>query len=61
MGATRMSAESRHGHVNADCRAHEIGNLYIASSSVFATGGVSNPTLTIIALAVRLGEHLARL
>jgi choline dehydrogenase-like flavoprotein len=61
MGATKMSAESRHGYVNADCRAHEVGNLYIASSSVFATGGVSNPTLTIIALAARLGEHLARL
>lgn len=61
MGTTRMSAESRDGYVNADCRAHEVGNLYIASSSVFATGGVSNPTLTIIALAARLGDHLARL
>jgi choline dehydrogenase-like flavoprotein len=47
--------------LQCDCRAHEIDNLYIASSSVFSTGGgVSNPTLTIVALAVRLGDHLAR-
>jgi choline dehydrogenase-like flavoprotein len=60
MGATRMSADPRHGYVDANCRAHEVDNLYIASSSVFSTGGVSNPTLTIIALAARLGGHLAR-
>lgn len=61
MGATRMSADPRDGYVDASCRAHELENLYIASSSVFSTGGVSNPTLTIVALAVRLGDHLARL
>jgi choline dehydrogenase-like flavoprotein len=61
MGATRMSADPRHGYVDANCRAHEVDNLYILSSSVFSTGGVSNPTLTIIALAARLGAHLARL
>ena len=61
MGATRMSADPKYGYVNANCRAHEIDNLYVASSSVFSTGGVANPTLTIIALAVRLGDHLAQL
>ncbi|HVZ38852.1 MAG TPA: GMC family oxidoreductase [Candidatus Kapabacteria bacterium] len=61
MGATRMSRDPRNGYVDGNCRSHEIENLYIASSSVFTTGGVSNPTLTIIALAVRLGDHLASL
>jgi choline dehydrogenase-like flavoprotein len=60
MGATRMSREPRNGYVDANCRSHEIANLYVASSSVFSTGGVSNPTLTIIALAVRLADYLAR-
>ncbi len=59
MGATRMSARPADGYVDANCRTHEVDNLYIASSSVFSTGGVSNPTLTIVALAVRLAEHLA--
>lgn len=61
MGATRMSSDPRNGYVDADCRSHEIANLYVSSSSVFVTGGVSNPTLTIIALAVRLADHLARM
>jgi len=58
MGASRMSADPRNGYVDANCKSHEIFNLYIASPSVFSTGGVSNPTLTLIALAARLGDHL---
>jgi len=58
MGTTRMSDTARHGVVNADCRVHNIANLYIAGSSVFPTGGYANPTLTIVALALRLAEHL---
>ena len=60
MGATRMSrdADSGEGIVNPDCRVHRIDNLYVASGSVFPTGGFANPTLTIIALALRLAEHL---
>ena len=59
MGATKMSAHPKDGYVNTDCRLHEIDNLYIASSSVMPTGGVANVTLTIIALALRLADHLA--
>jgi len=58
MGTTRMAASPEHGVVNADCRVHGIDNLYIAGSSVFTTGGASNPTLTIVALALRLADHL---
>jgi choline dehydrogenase-like flavoprotein len=58
MGATRMADSPRDGYVDANCRVHGVPNLYIASSSVFPTGGYANPTLTIIALAARLADHL---
>ncbi|MCZ6711877.1 MAG: GMC family oxidoreductase, partial [Gammaproteobacteria bacterium] len=58
MGATRMSADPRTGVVDSDCRVHGYANLYIAGSSVFATAGWANPTLTILALVRRLGDHL---
>jgi choline dehydrogenase-like flavoprotein len=59
MGATRMSHAASDGYVDCDCRVHGVDNLYIASSSLFPTSGYANPTLTIIALAARLGDHLA--
>jgi choline dehydrogenase-like flavoprotein len=58
MGTTRMHADARHGVVDADCRVHGIANLYVAGSSVFPTVGAANPTLTIVALALRLARHL---
>ena len=58
MGTTRMSGDPRTGVVDANCRLHGVGNLYVAGSSVFSTGGYANPTLTIVALALRLAEHL---
>lgn len=58
MGTTRMSAYARSGVVNADCRVHGIDNLFVAGSSVFPTSGWANPTLTILALAHRLADHL---
>jgi choline dehydrogenase-like flavoprotein len=58
MGTTRMSATPQTGVVNSDCRVHSVPNLYIASSSVFPTGGYANPTLTILALSLRLADHL---
>lgn len=58
MGTTRMSDEPATGVVDRDCRVHGIANLYVAGSSVFPTSGYANPTLTIVALAVRLAEHL---
>ncbi|MBX2797389.1 MAG: GMC family oxidoreductase [Myxococcales bacterium] len=58
MGTARMSADPATGVVDADCRCHDVGNLYLAGSSVFTTGGNANPTLTIVALALRLADHL---
>lgn len=59
MGTTRMHSDSRFGVVDADCRVHSMANLYVAGSSTFTTGGYVNPTLTIIAMGIRLGKHLA--
>jgi len=60
MGTTRMAADPRHGVVDADCRVHGYRDLYVAGSSTFATSGWANPTFTIVALALRLGDHLAQ-
>jgi choline dehydrogenase-like flavoprotein len=58
MGTTRMSEEPGRGVVDANCRVHGIDNLYVAGSSVFPTAGSGTPTLMIVALAIRLAEHL---
>jgi choline dehydrogenase-like flavoprotein len=58
MGTTRMHADPRCGVVDPHCRVHDCANLYVAGSSVFPTCGYANPTLTIVALAVRLADHL---
>lgn len=61
MGTTRMSADPRWGVVDGDGRVYGLDNLFVAGSSVFPTGGFANPTLTIMALAIRLADHLKRL
>jgi choline dehydrogenase-like flavoprotein len=58
MGTTRMSSDPETGVVDGNCRVHDVSNLYIAGSSVFATTGHCNPTYTIVQLALRLGDHL---
>jgi choline dehydrogenase-like flavoprotein len=58
LGMTRMHADPRHGVVDADSRVHGLGNLFIAGGSVFPTSGAAPPTLTIVALALRLADHL---
>ncbi len=58
MGTTRMSADPRHGVVDADCRVHSVENLYVAGSSVFATCGYANPTFALVTLALRLADAL---
>ena len=58
IGTTRMSESPATGVVDAQCRVHGIDNLYVAGSSVFPTGGHSNPTLTLLALALRLADRL---
>ncbi len=58
MGTTRMHIDPKQGVVDANCQVHGISNLLIAGSSVFPTGGYANPTLTIIALAIRLADRV---
>jgi choline dehydrogenase-like flavoprotein len=61
MGTTRMHRDATQGVVDADALVHGTSNLFIAGSSVFPGGGFANPTLTIVALAIRLADHLKRL
>jgi len=58
IGTTRMSDDPKTGVVNRDCRLHRTENLYIAGSSCFSTAGAVNPTFSIIALTLRLADHL---
>ena len=58
MGTTRMSDNPKRGVVDSNGRVHGVANLYVTGSSVFPTCGNANPTWTIVALALRLGEHL---
>jgi choline dehydrogenase-like flavoprotein len=58
MCTTRMSDEPRTGVVDRNCRVHGTDNLHVGGSSIFSNGGVSNPTYTVVQLALRLGDHL---
>ncbi len=60
MGTTRMGNDPKLSVVDPDCRVHGLANLYVAGSSVFPTSGTAGPTLTIVALAIRLADHLRR-
>jgi choline dehydrogenase-like flavoprotein len=59
-GTTRMHRDPSFGVVDPDGRVHGMENLFVAGSSVFPTSGYANPTLTIIALTIRLADHLKR-
>lgn len=58
MGTTRMSDAPATGVVDTQCRVHGVDNLFVAGSSVFPTSAWAFPTLTIVALSLRLAEHL---
>jgi choline dehydrogenase-like flavoprotein len=58
IGTARMSNDPKRGVVNPQCRTHDVENLYIAGSAVFPTSGSANPTLTIVALAIRIADQL---
>lgn len=58
MGGTRMSDDPKAGVVDAHCQVHGVANLHVAGSSVFATAGWANPTLTLVAFALRLADRL---
>jgi len=61
MGTTRMHTEPRLGVVDKNCKVHGMHNLHIAGSSVFPTCGNDMPTLTIVALTLRLADHITAL
>jgi choline dehydrogenase-like flavoprotein len=61
MGTTRMHADPRQGVVDEHCRVHGIANLFIAGSSVFPTYSFDDPTMTIVALSLKLSDHLKSL
>ena len=61
MGTTRMHEDPKRGVVDPNCRVHGIENLFVAGSSVFPTSGHANPTLTIVALSLRLADHIRSL
>ena len=58
MGTTRMGNDPATSVVDANCKVHGINNLYIAGSSCYVTAAAPNPTLTLIALTLRLSDHL---
>ena len=58
MGTTRMHSDPKQGVVDANCKVHGLANLFIAGSAAFTTSGAANPTLSIVALTVRLSDHI---
>lgn len=58
IGTTRMADHPSRGVVDAQCRVHGVDNLFVASSATFATSSFANPTLTIVALAIRVADRL---
>ena len=60
LGSTRMADSARDGCVDANLRYHELENLFVLSTSVFPSASSANPTLTLAALALRLGDHLGK-
>ena len=57
MGGCRMGSDPETSVVDADCRCHDVPNLYICSAAVFPTGGGANPTETVMALAARTADR----
>ncbi|MCB4769311.1 GMC family oxidoreductase [Ancylobacter sp. Lp-2] len=60
LGSNRMAAKAEDGVLDANGRAWEVPNLFIADGSTFSTGGACNPTLTIVALAIRQADFMAK-
>ncbi|AZG09792.1 GMC family oxidoreductase [Pigmentiphaga sp. H8] len=58
IGTARMGDDPRTSVVDRNCRVHEVRNLYVAGAAVFPTSSQANPTLTLVALALRLARHL---
>jgi choline dehydrogenase-like flavoprotein len=61
IGTARMGTDPHTSVVDANCRIHSVDNLYVAGAAVFPTSSQANPTLTIVALSLRLADHLKSL
>lgn len=61
MGTTKMHDDPKQGVVDANCRVHGVENLHIAGSAAFSTAGAANPTLTLVALSIRLADRVKSL
>src|SRR5262249_28354185 len=59
LGGARMGSDARTSVVNADCRTHDVPNLYVIDGSVFPSASEKNPTHTIMALAVRAADNIS--
>lgn len=60
MGGTRMGTDVAKSVVDANCKVHGMDNLYVGGSSIFTTAGQCNPTTSIVAFSLRLGDHLGK-
>ena len=60
VGGARMAADEQHGVVDGSCRTFAVPNLFITDGSVLPTQGSANPALTIMAIAARAADHMAR-
>ena len=61
MGTTRMADDPKHGVTDSHGKVHGVENLFVAGNSLFPTSGFANPTLTLVALTLRLAERLNEL
>ena len=59
-GTARMGADPRKSVVDRNCKVHEAPNVFVTDGAVFTTQGCYEPTLTIMAISARAGEHIAR-
>ncbi len=60
LGTNRMSERPQDGVVNRWGQTHDVSNLFVSDGSQFTSGAAENPTLTIVALAIRQADHIAR-
>ena len=60
IGGTRMGDDKLQSVVNSDLKVHGVDNLYVNGSSNFFTGGYTNPTFTIVQLAIRLADKISK-
>ena len=60
LGTCRMGVSAKDSVCNAFGKTHDVNNLFISDGSQFTTGGAENPTLTIVTLAIRQADHIAK-